>query len=204
MKTRVLEGAHIAVTIAHNLAVKPRKYTVHDFAIRNMDPEILKESYNTETRVLVHIQENAVEKHKTKSIGDLPNWKFLEQVCLYETRKDVMNVFGCGHRKLGITYMCEMHRSDKHWVYFASFSPIWMKRIQEHNGTIDDVKQTVVFEDDDDLEKFFELYGYEPDEQPIVIQQRLMYAINHTQLSLREFCKLYDKKAVKRIRRSRI
>lgn len=201
MKTRVFEGAHIAVTIAHNLATKPRKYTVHDFAIRNMDPEILNESYKTETRIVINVRENTVEKYKTKSIRDVSNRKFLEQVCLYETRKDVMNVFGCGHRKLDIKYMCEMHRMDKHWVYFASFSPIWMNRIQEHNGTINDAEKTVIFQNDDDLENFFELYGYEPDEQSILIQQRLMHVTKYKQLSMREFCKLYDKKAVKRIRR---
>ena len=76
-----------------------------------------------------------------------------------------------------------------------------MNRIQEHCGTIHDAEKTVIFQNDDDLENFFKWYGYEPDEQPILIQQRFMHVTKYKQLSMREFCKLYDKKAVKSIRR---
>jgi len=203
MKTRIYEGAHVAVTIAHNLAAKPRKFAVHDFAIRNANPEILQNAHEKETRILVNISASVVEKYKTQSMETTRNWKFLEQVCLYETRKDVMNVFGCAHRDLEVKYMREMHRTDKHWVYCASFSPIWMKRIQDHNGTMDCVSKTVIFEDDDDLENFFELYGYEPDEQSVQIQRRLMHVIQYKQLTMGEFCRHYDAKSVKSIRRCR-
>jgi hypothetical protein len=203
MKARIGEGAHIAVTIAHNLAVKPRKFTVHDFAIHNIDPEILQGAYEKETRILVHIPQEAMEKYKTRDMGATRNWKFLEQVCLYETRKDMMNIFGGGHRNLDTKYMCEMHRMDKHWVYCATFSPIWMKRVQEHNGTIDDETKTVIFEDDDDLENFFELYGYEPDEQSVQIQRRLMHVTKYKQLTMGGFCRHYDTKSVKSVRKSK-
>jgi len=201
MRARIGEGPHIAVTISRNLAAKPRKFTVHDFAIRNANPEIIQDAYEKETRILVHVNPDAIEKYKTRDMGTTRNWKFLEQVCLYETRKDVMNVFGCGHRTLDTKYMCEMHRMDKHWVYCASFSPIWMNRVQEHNGVIDNEKQTVIFEDDDDLENFFELYGYEPDEQSVQIQRRLMHVIKYKQLTMGEFCRHYDAKAVKSVRK---
>lgn len=201
MVGRIMEGAHIATTMAYNLSAKPRKFTVHDFAARNQDPEILPESYATETRILVHMQHDDIEKYKTKSMGLIRNWKFLQQVCLYETRKNVMDIFGGSHRNLDSKYMCEMHRMDKHWVYFASFSPIWMARIQEYNGIIDNATKTVIFDDCDCLEQFFELYGCEPDEQPMIIQQRLMHLIQYKQLTLGEFCKLYDIRGVKSVRK---
>jgi len=204
MRARMCEGPHIAVTISRNLAAKPRQFTVHDFAIRNANPEILQDAYKKETRILVHVSPDAMEKYKTRDMGTTRNWKFLEQVCLYETRKDMMNIFECNHLRLDPKYMCEMHRMDKHWVYCASFSPVWMKRIQEHNGVIDVVNKTVIFEDDDDLENFFESYGYEPDEQSVQIQRRLMHIIKYKQLTMGEFCRHYDAKAVKSVRKVKV
>jgi hypothetical protein len=199
MHGRVYEGAHIAVTMAYNLLAGPRKFTVHDFATRNKDPEIISDSF--ETRILVTIQPDALEPYQTKVMEPTYNWKFLQQVCLFETRKDAMDIFECSHRTLDSKYICEMHRTDKHWVYFASFSPLWMARILKYKGTIDHAKQTVIFQHDNDLENFFELYGYEPDEQSVIIQRRLMHAVKYKQLSMGEFCRLYDKHALKSVRK---
>jgi hypothetical protein len=61
------------------------------------------------------------------------------------------------------------------WLYHASFSPIWSKRIQEHGGYINYIKQTVVFKEDptDDLmQRFYSIYGLEPDEQKKEIQEK--------------------------------
>lgn len=51
------------------------------------------------------------------------------------------------------------------WTYFASFSPIWMHRLQEFEGHPNHESMTVEFSDDDMYEAFNCLYGYEPDEQ---------------------------------------
>jgi hypothetical protein len=62
------------------------------------------------------------------------------------------------------------YRDD--WLYAASFSPMWQARIRSHNGTINKESKAVTFEDDDDLEQFYEMYGLEPDEQRLEIQQK--------------------------------
>lgn len=51
------------------------------------------------------------------------------------------------------------------WEYYASLSPIWLERIEKYNGKIINESKTVQFDDDDDLENFYEEYGYEPEEQ---------------------------------------
>ena len=51
------------------------------------------------------------------------------------------------------------------WLYYASYSPIWFNRIQLHNGKIDNDKQLIVFDTDDDEDDFYNKYNYEPDEQ---------------------------------------
>ena len=46
------------------------------------------------------------------------------------------------------------------------------KRIDEYNGVICDDLKEVIFKSDDDNEKFYEKFGYEPDEQSWDIQNK--------------------------------
>jgi hypothetical protein len=61
-----------------------------------------------------------------------------------------------------------------HWLYHASFSPIWSHRLRAHRAYADHTKQCVCFMDEDLQEEFFEKYNLEPDEQPTDIQQKSM------------------------------
>jgi hypothetical protein len=61
------------------------------------------------------------------------------------------------------------------WLYHASFSPLWAKRIKDFGGYPDYTKQTIIFKeepDDDLMQKFYVLYGLEPDEQKIEVQNK--------------------------------
>ena len=66
------------------------------------------------------------------------------------------------------------------WEYHASFSPVWSKRIQEHKGYTDYNKQKVIFKEDpndDFMQYFYGLYGLEPDEQKIDVQNKSIQSI---------------------------
>lgn len=52
-----------------------------------------------------------------------------------------------------------------HWLFFAYRCPLWKKRIKEYNGYRCYKNTRVVFDNDDDLENFYDMYGIEPDEQ---------------------------------------
>ena len=52
-----------------------------------------------------------------------------------------------------------------HWEYYAMRSPLWYSRLTSLNGSIDHLKKEIVFLDDDEKEEFYQLYGYEFDEQ---------------------------------------
>lgn len=54
----------------------------------------------------------------------------------------------------------------QHWEYYASSAPLWQRRLLTHLGSIDDEKKELIFPSDDLKEAFYELYGYEFDEQP--------------------------------------
>jgi len=64
----------------------------------------------------------------------------------------------------------------ENWLYHASFSPLWKERINHYNGEILSDK-TVIFNDDEDEEKFREKYDYEPDEQKKDVQDKSIQEI---------------------------
>ena len=63
------------------------------------------------------------------------------------------------------------------WLYFASFSPLWLNRIKQHNGIINYETNKIIFMNDDDEEAFFDSYNLEPDEQPKHIQDLFIGSI---------------------------
>ena len=62
------------------------------------------------------------------------------------------------------------------WLYYASFSPLWKSRILKHNGVIDQKNKKVEF-DDDDIDEFYDNYGYEPDEQSLEVENKTIQDI---------------------------
>ena len=63
------------------------------------------------------------------------------------------------------------------WEYHASFSPLWSQRIQWYGGYPDYNSQKIIFTEDDSAEKFYRLYGYEPDEQTLEVQEKSVGSI---------------------------
>ena len=68
---------------------------------------------------------------------------------------------------------------NEHWLYHASFSPIWKQRIQLYRGYVDYTNQTVQFINDEWLESFYDNFGYEPDEQPLWVKNRVLMDIEN-------------------------
>jgi len=58
------------------------------------------------------------------------------------------------------------------WEYYASFTPLWQRRIKKCNGVIDHNSKSITFEDEDDMEKFYTHYGLDTEEQPTRIQEK--------------------------------
>lgn len=58
------------------------------------------------------------------------------------------------------------------WLYHASNTPIWNKRLNEFKYSKNNDIKEIEFEDDDVMEEFYSKYGFlEPDEQPRCIQE---------------------------------
>ena len=59
-----------------------------------------------------------------------------------------------------------------HWEYYCYNCPIWKKRFDQYNISVNHDKKSIVFADDDEYEAFSENYYYENDEQTKEVQDR--------------------------------
>ena len=108
--------------------------------------------------------------------NELRSYRILEKAC-------ICGIDDLKHLSLFKLKRAKYNLREKYlsnWLYYASFSPLWLQRIQEFGGVIDTVKQSVLFVDDDLMEQFYELYGLEPDEQKSCVQQKSIVDIEKT------------------------
>jgi len=98
------------------------------------------------------------------------------EISQYKT-KPIINMKG---RKIPLRECCySLHlkpnteekniRDYDNWLYCASKTPIWKKRIVRYGGI---VNETVYFENTENEDKFFNMYDYEPDEQSTQTQNK--------------------------------
>ena len=91
----------------------------------------------------------------------LPNKRLYEissKIGCFEKNRDNVIVFNSRLLSLEQIYWY-------YWLYFAQFSPIWKKRIEEFKGVSNEKTLSIVFPSDEKEEEFYEKYGLEPDEQ---------------------------------------
>lgn len=171
-------------TIVRNLADKSRKFQVDTFALK-LSPT--PDSKIKDHRFYIELCDDDIKQYDTISPiqGELPRFT-LGKVCRFSTRKEYNNIFGTGHTD--VLQKDILDASTMKWDYYASFSPVWKERIEDHNGRIDDVAKRVIFDDDDDQEEFYDRYGYEPDEQSLDLLSKITHVNPVVQMSLREFC----------------
>jgi hypothetical protein len=63
------------------------------------------------------------------------------------------------------------HLYHDHWTYYAAGSPYWADAIQLYGGKLCSRTHSVVFDTILKEETFYDIYGLEPDEQPLKVQQ---------------------------------
>lgn len=128
-----------------------------------------KEDLKKGRSIYINVEPEDVVQYET--ISSLENYKVLENACI------------CGIDDLKHLSLFKLNRQkynikDEYWYrweYHASFSPIWSQRIRQFGGYPDYTSQKIIFKeepDDDQVQNFYELYGYEPDEQSITTQSK--------------------------------
>jgi len=138
----------------------------------------------TKKYISICIEDEDIIEYKTKCVdlqfkkdsfklSKIPAYKILSTTTLYNIDKHcTLSVFSLKRDKIDIrnAYL-------NNWLYYASFTPIWLERICFYKGSVDHIKQKVIFETDDDEEEFYKYYGYEPDEQKVEVQNKSIQKI---------------------------
>lgn len=102
------------------------------------------------------------DRHKTQEVHEKAR-NYLKRVTQYKIRQEAKdlakNICNVSPEMVREAYL------GMDWLYYCAGSPVWAFRIREGRGVVDDLGKRVAFESDDDLEAFYERWGFEPDEQ---------------------------------------
>ena len=125
-----------------------------------------------------------INKYKTHDHVAEKGRFVLQKHCRYKIRNEVDDIFNMNIVDIKNKFHC-------HWEYYAYECPLWQERIMRHNGVKNDVTEIIDFEHDDDAEEFYDLYGYEPDEQNKSVQEQCIGDQMVKQMSIKEFAQKY-------------
>lgn len=172
-------------SMVRNLADKSRMFNIDAFVL-NISPVL--DSKIKDHRFYIELEDKDIRQYETISSNTglmLPRL-ILGKACRFSTKKEYNNIFGSRHKDDSNKDI--MNASTMKWDYYASFSPVWKERIEDHSGKIHDDLKCVIFDDDDDQEEFYDRYGYEPDEQSLDLLSKITHVKPVVQMSLLEFC----------------
>jgi hypothetical protein len=112
-------------------------------------------------------------EYLTPDIGENPVlYKILETHCKYGVNDSgVLNAFQLErpkeHKKVQ-----ELWRSN--WLYYACRSQVWLERVESYGAALDNEKNCVLFENEDQEEAFYNQFNLEPDEQKRETQEKVI------------------------------
>jgi hypothetical protein len=141
---------------------------------------ILRRPVSTKRRLRLMMTERDIEKYKTLCGEPNENWLVLRYAYQFTAHKEYNELFKTTNMVFKQEYL-------EHWLYYASFSPIWMKRLTKYGAVIDHETKSVLFQDEEKEELFYSLYNYETDEQPAEICEKSIGNSNEIQLSIEDF-----------------
>jgi hypothetical protein len=123
--------------------------------------------------IYVHVEPEDVILYETiHTDADLPPRKILALAKIYSIdTHNYFSLFDLNREKQDIKTAYYYN-----WLYHASFSPLWRTRILTHNGVIDTKNKQITF-DDEDIDDFYDEYGYEPDEQTAAVENKTIQDI---------------------------
>ena len=121
--------------------------------------------------IYLHINFESIKMYNTNYI--IKPYKILPLACIYNIDNDnYLSLFTLKREEENLE---NAYRYN--WLYYASYSPLWKKRIIEFNGSIHNEERKVQFKCEEDEENFYNKYGYEPDEQKIEVQNKSIHKI---------------------------
>lgn len=191
-------------SIIYTLAL--RSYDLVSFARARLSYKITKDETtdNEMPECLIQLLPEHILKYKTKLVnlenGEKP-YNILKCAQIYPIIKDHNNLFDT---QMSTNFGDIYHYPLEKWLYYASNTPVWLNRIDDHNGTINRDSETVTFNNEEDENTFCELWDYEQNEIPSNIQELSLGTGKDKQLTIRQFCKKYKYTVVSKITKRKV
>lgn len=128
--------------------------------------------------VVIQLEEKEKAKYETISVN--PCYKTLSKIDLYNiNNSNYLHLFELKRDKnKNLDTDIDIRNAYlNQWLYYASFTPLWLERINSFQGIINNETKCITFLKDDDEEAFYEEFNYEPDEQKKEIQEKSIQPI---------------------------
>lgn len=154
-----------------------------------------------EKNIYILFTDSDLDMYMTVEAEPGNSYMVLRNECRYFPERDVvdiinyiLNMTNDSYNEISIEIVnCHDPCILDNWLYFASFSPIWKTRIDEFEGVVYGETARVEFPNDDLFEEFNKIYGYEPDEQPTTVLEKITNRNGIiSQMSWLDFCDKYD------------
>lgn len=111
-------------------------------------------------KFLFSLSETALEPYRTTVSTEIKAREYLKTVSKYAV------ICECKDTELNATFLGD------NWLYYCADTPYWATIFETYGMKADVSNKRMVFpEDDDRIEQFFGIYGYEPDEQSIELEK---------------------------------
>lgn len=175
--TRLFAFATLGATMSQ------RKYNLENFLKEFYDLDVTQkeETYNYSDKLI------EVKKDKLKSFNEIKTdktWKILKEGCKFPIKKEYAKIFNTTI----MDYDEIKSKLYNNWVYYCKDTPLWIERINDCKGEIDEERELVLFEDDEKFDVFYNSFGYEPDEQSNDVIEYLIGEKNVEDKDIVNFC----------------
>jgi len=162
-----------------------RNYQICDFVKMYFGKDIKPLVHGvSKFKFIIQCKENDIVEYKTILPEKEKARFYLNNVCRYSIRNEYSTIFDTPYTDIKNEFYYQ-------WIYYASKSLIWLDRIEDFGGSINDEKLEIEFPNDELSEAFYNIWGLEPDELSKEIRERCIgnYAVK--QLSIDDFCGKY-------------
>jgi hypothetical protein len=171
-----------------------RQYSVCDFITTYLHIKCIDKASSDPPlkKLCILLRKEDITKYETVCNDD-PR-KILKDGCRYAVRQNANAIF----QTFVPDNMLELWRNG--WLYYAARSPVWLHRIEEFEGAVNDETKTVDFDDEDYdeddttlSERFYLKWNYDPDEQGVEIRDRIIgkSSDDTVQMTVQSFCCKY-------------
>jgi len=145
---------------------------------------------NQKRKFLITLSDNDIDKYRTIT-GRAD--KILETACRYPIHKEYNKLFDIDVPTRDVLKNIYYY----HWLYYCLDTPVWRNRIFKYKGKLNHEKKTIEFDDEDNLQNFYDNWGYYPDEQYRHVEEKsLGKNIPDKHISIMEFCMRYEARPI--------